>query len=376
MLQINLLFIVPSLRFGGAEKQAVAITNGLSQERYNIHFFTFEKELNQLKDLNSEKVKFYNQAREHKFDITPSKRIAEIIDKEKINVIYSSLRIAFIYALLGRIIAKKKPKLVACLHTTVNMDLKDEFFDRFLYASLLRKCDRIVTVCDIQKKYLANKYPFLRDKFITIHNGIDTEEFKDDISDIEKIKLRESLSIQNDELIIGMVAGLRPEKGHQYALEALRIVLEAGIKLKLILVGDGKRRKYLESLAKRLGISQNIIWLGFQKEPKIYLSIFDIFLLTSFRVETFPVAILEALSMNKPVITTNIGGTSEVIIDGVTGYLIKPKSPTEIAEKIKYLAENREILERLSKNTRQSIVDNFSLSQTIKKTEMLFKELV
>jgi glycosyltransferase involved in cell wall biosynthesis len=376
MSKINLLFIVPSLRFGGAEKQAVAITNGLSQERYNIHFFTFEKELDQLKDLRSEETRFYNQPRRHKFDITPSRAIARIIDIEKIDIIYSSLQIAFIYALIGRIMAKRKPKLLACLHTTVNVDLKDEFFDRFLYAPLLSSCDRVISTCDTQKKYLSDKYPFLKEKFINVHSGVDTEKFKDDISNDEKKKIRQGLDIQNDELIIGIVAGFRLKKGHEYVLKAIKILLDSGLRIKLILVGDGKRRKYLESLAKRLGISQNIIWLGFQKEPKIYLSIFDIFLLTSFRVETFPVAILEALSMNKPVITTNIGGTSEVIIDGVTGYLIKPKSPTEIAEKIKYLAENREILERLSKNTRQSIVDNFSLSQTIKKTEMLFKELV
>jgi len=65
-----------------------------------------------------------------------------------------------------------------------------------------------------------------------------------------------------------------------------------------------------------------------------------------------------------------------MIADGVNGYLIKPKNPEAAAEKIKYLAENRGVLEELSKNARRSIVDNFGLSQTIRKTEMLFEELV
>jgi glycosyltransferase involved in cell wall biosynthesis len=375
MIRRNLLFIVPSLGVGGAERQIVSIVNGLAGEKYNIHFFTFEKQLNLLQDLNREKIKFYNYPRRYKLDITPCKQIANIIDLNKINIVYSILEIAFIYGFIGRVMAKKKPRFIASIHTTFNPDLKREFFERFIYAPLLIKYDKIITVCSNQNRYLANKYPFLKKKLVVRYNGVDTRKFIDDISNEQKSKLRQGLGVQNNELIIGMIANFRITKSHEYAFKALKSLLDSGVKIKLILIGDGKRKGHLQSLAKKLGISQNIVWLGVQSEPKKYISIFEILLLTSVSGEAFSNAVLEALSMNKPVIATDIGGTSEMVVDGLNGYLVRPKDPKAIAEKIQYLAEHRDILQNLSDNARQSIIHKFDIRQTIEKTRKLLEEI-
>lgn len=376
MNKINVLFVIPSLCCGGAEKQVVDIVNGLSKEKFNVYLFTFEKELTLFKFLEADTIKFYHQPRRYKFDYAPAQAISTIINKEKIGVVYSSLLIAFIYALLGSITARRKTRLISSLHKTINRNLKEELFERLVYAPLMRRCDRIVTVCRQQQKFLAAKYPFLNGKFITIYNGIHTERFKDDVDNDEKSALKKSLHIQNGEFVIGMVAVLRKEKGHEYAFQAVRILVAAGIKIKLLLVGSGTRERYLRALSKQLGITQNIVWLGFQASPKKYISMFDIFLLASFEVETFSVAVLEALAMGKPVIATDMGGIAEQVSHGVTGYLIKPKKPLEIAEKIKYLVHNRDILYKLSNNARQSVDGVFSIRKTIEKTEGLLTGIV
>jgi len=367
----NILFVVPSLRLAGAERQVVSLVNGLSEERFNIHLFTFERELDQQKDLNKQKIRFYNYPRRYKYDFAPSKRIAEIIDRENIDIVHCTLQIALLYGFIGKVMAKKKIKFINAIHTTINRDKKDELLDRLLYYHLMRRCDRVIAVCENQRKHWVNKYPYLEEKFVTIHNGIDTEKFKDDVSEGEKKAIRASLRIENGELLVGMVAGFRPEKGHEYAFRALKILLDSGIKVRLILIGDGERRDYLQSVARGLGIWENIIWLGLQKEPKKYISIFDLFLMCSKKVETFSIAILEALSMNKPVIASDLGGTSEMIIDGITGFLVTPKDPSDIAEKIKYLIDNPAILKEISKNARSFVTERFSIELMSKKTEDL-----
>ncbi|GAB61614.1 MAG: glycosyltransferase family 1 protein [Candidatus Jettenia sp.] len=371
----NILYIIPSLRLAGAEKQIIGLVNGLSEKRFNIHLFTFESPLDQLDSLNKQKVKFYNYPRRYKFDFSPSKKIAEIINRENIDIIDCRLQIALLYGFLGRILAKKKVKFTTSVHTTINRNRKDELLDRLLYVQLMKYCDRVITVCENQRKYWIRKYPFLEEKCITIHNGIDIDEFKDDVSEDEKKALRASLKIEDDELLVGTVAGFRPEKGHEYILRALKLLLNSGVKIKLILIGDGERRNYLQSLAHELGIWRNVIWLGLQKEPKKYISIFDIFLMASYRVETFSNAIIEALSMSKPVIATDVGGTSEMVKDGVNGFLVRPKNPEDISEKITYFIKNPQCFRRFSQNARLCAVEGLSKERTIMKTEELLMTL-
>ena len=103
----KVLFIVPSLRLAGAERQVIDLVNGLSEERFNIHLFTFEKELDQLENINTKKMKFYNHPRKYKFDFAPAKRIAEIIDRESIDIVHCTLQIALLYGFIGKMRAKK-----------------------------------------------------------------------------------------------------------------------------------------------------------------------------------------------------------------------------------------------------------------------------
>lgn len=372
--KINVLFLLPSLRFGGAERQVVDLVNGISRDIFNIHLLTFENELDLLEDLNTEKVTFYNYPRKYKYDFSMTKKIAKIICREDIDIIHCTLQIALLYGFIGKLRAKKKVEFIDAIHTTINKDLKAEIFDRFLYVPLMAFCNTVITVCQNQRIHWSRKFPFLANKFITIHNGIDMEKFKDIMSAKEKNELKKSLGIKEDEFTIGILSEFRPEKGHEYAFKALKVLGDAGEKIKLMLIGDGERKIHLQLLSKELSISENIIWLGYKKDPRPHISICDIVLLPS--VETFSIAILEALSMGKPVIATNIGGSSEMIIDGINGFLIKPKDINSIVERLQELIVNKKLRKRLSNNARESVVKKFCVSEMVWKTEALFTKLV
>ena len=366
----KVLFVLPSLNLGGAERQTVDLVNSLSGDTFKTHLLTFEKELDLLPFLNRDNVSFHNQRRRYKYDLLPSREIARIIDSESIDILHTTLQIALFYGSLGRLMARKKPRHVTAIHTTINRNLKCELFDRLLYVPLMRRCDRIITVCDKQREHWSRKYPYLAVKIVAIHNGIDLERFRDDISKEEKARIKATLGTREGELLVAMVAGFRPEKGHEYALRALKMTLDRGRKARLVLIGDGEERSFLERLARDLGIGERVAWLGFRQDPKPYLGVVDLVVMSS-PVETFSIAILEALAMGKPVIATDMGGTSEMVRDGINGFLVKPRDPGSMADKIVSLIDDQEALRRLSSQARES-VRHFDVSEMVRRTGDVF----
>jgi glycosyltransferase involved in cell wall biosynthesis len=369
--KLSVLFILPSLGMGGAERQVVDLVNNLSETKFNIFLTTFQKKFNILENVNREKVTYIHCPREYKFDFSVTKKIAQVIDRENIDLVHWTNQISLLFGSLARLRAKKRVKFVGAIHTTINRNIIEDLFDRFLYTPMMIFSKAIIMVCNNQKSHWSRKYPFLSRKFITIHNGIDTKKFRDTLSSSDKERIQASLGIDKNDFTAAILAGLRIEKGHEYAFHALKILKDAGKKIKLLLIGDGERKAYLQSLAHSLSISDNIIWLGWKKDPRPFISICDIVLLPSVAIETFSIAILESLSMGKPVIATDIGGTSEMIINDKNGFLVEPKDVDALAEKMSIIIKNNDVRDTLQKNARESIIDKFSVAEMVKKTEEL-----
>jgi len=118
--KINILFILPSLRYTGAETQAINLINGLSRRTFNIHVIIFQKHLDQLSQLDTQTIKFYKCPRRFKFDVAIIKKIADIIKREDIRIIHCTNQIAYLFAFLGKLISGRKVGLAAALHTTIH----------------------------------------------------------------------------------------------------------------------------------------------------------------------------------------------------------------------------------------------------------------
>jgi glycosyltransferase involved in cell wall biosynthesis len=373
-MKVVILFIISSLRFGGAERQVLDLVNGFSDD-FDIHLFSFERGLDQIESLNQQKIRFYNHPRKHKFDLSPALEIAKIIQKNGVSIVHCTNQISLLFGFWGRLLSGRKTKFILALHTTINRAFKYDVFDRILYTPMMLSCDKIITVCANQKAFWAHKYPFLATRLVTIYNGIDTDKYRDNLRPEERIELKGMLKIEEDEATIGVLADFRPEKGHEYAFHALKILLDKRIKMKLLLIGDGERRNYLRLLSDRLVISQNIRWVGYQKDPRKFLSLCDVLLVPSY-AESFSLAILEALSMGKPIIATRVGGTSEVVKSGINGFLVESRNAYDIANKLQLFIEDAELRKRLALAARQSVEKRFHVSQMIEKTERLFYEII
>lgn len=372
----NILFILPSLRLAGAERQTVDLVNALSKkEGYCVHLFTFERNLDLIDSLDHTKVKFYNHPRNHKYDFSNISRIAEIIDGEKIDIVHCTLQIALLFGFLGIRRSHSKPKLIDAIHTTINRNIKADLFDRLLYVPIMCHCDSVIAVCDNQREYWMNKYQFLSKKIVTVHNGIDTMHFTDDLADEVKIKIRRELGILNGELVVGMVAGFRPEKNHEEVFVAFRRLIQQGLLVKLLLIGDGEQRQFLQAKAKELSIGDRIIWAGFTNEAKKYISIIDVGVLFSYAVETFSMAILEMLAMGKPVVAADIGGTKEMMKDGINGFLVRPRDLNNLVNKLSFLLRDPPLRHKFGLAAQHTVRANFSKEIMIENTIRVFEEI-
>lgn len=222
--------------------------------------------------------------------------------------------------------------------------------------------------------FLVSKgYP--REKFRVIHNGIELERFQ---SSNDPNLLKDRYGVVRQECpVITCIANLRAVKGHEFLIKALHELKQAKKESVCLLVGDGALRGALEKLASNLGLSEDILFLGHQGREKIpeILAITDIFVLPSLW-EGMPGAAMEAMAQGVPVVATDVGGTPEVVLDGITGYAVPIKDSAALAQKIEHLLEDTQLRKQMGQKGRKRIEEEFSLRKMTEQYETIYQELV
>ena len=259
---IKVLFVLPSLSRGGAEVQTVDLVNGLSPTQFEKCLVTFEKHLGQKDRIDTESVHFTHFPRRLKFDRSPAREIARLIDERQIDVMHCSLQIAMLMGWLAARYSSRKPKLIVALHTTLNRNLKNELFDRLLYQWMMRGYDKVICVCHAQEKYWQRKFPFLVGKTQVIYNGVDTEQFDPEVHQQTGRTLRQLLGISEQAKVICHIAGFRPEKGHTILLDAFGMLAKDNQNAFLLFVGDGVLRPEIEGQVWKANLTNRVHFLG------------------------------------------------------------------------------------------------------------------
>lgn len=212
----------------------------------------------------------------------------------------------------------------------------------------------------------------------TVYNGIDLTLFD---PKIDGEKVRSMFGIGKDTKLIGTIGHLAPLKGFEELLEAIAEVIGEGFDIKLAIVGDviypnsQRYKQNLLSLLDSLGLKDRIIFAGFREDIPELLASFDIFVLPS-RSEGFGRVNLEAMAMEKPVISTNIGGIPEVVLDGITGILVSPGNSSELAHAIMRLLDDYELKKSLGKEGRRRVEDHFTLQANAQRIEEIYGEVL
>lgn len=362
--KLNLLFIVNSMRFGGAEKHVVALLNNLDPSQFNCSLVYLKNETSLLEQVDVERMggELYCANVTKRVDTAAARRIADTVRELEIDIVVCTNMFSLLYGWLARVFALTAPRLVEVFHTTELSTRKDKV-QMLFYRILFRLCDKVIYVCDSQRRYWQTKALKVRADAV-IHNGIDVDHFVDRYSDEEKSALRRSYGFADDDYVVGLCAALRPEKAHGDLLQALAILRKSGTAAKGLLIGDGPERANIEKQIAALGLADDVKITGFTADVRPVIASCDAMALVSHAVETFSIAALESMALGKPLVISDVGGAREQVIAGQNGYIIERGDVPALARALADLSD-ASIRHLMGHSARSIVVDRFTLAKMV-----------
>jgi len=368
--RVNVLFIVPSLQFGGAEKKIVDFILRMDKTKFCPIVCKFVDNGDYEVMLKQSFIKIYTVRRRFKYDLSVVLKLIAIMKTEHIQIVQTTLVIANLFGRIAAILAHV-PIIIATEHS---MGSGRQGIYTIINRYLSYLTDKIIVVAKAQKLFLNKVEHIPNDKMQVIYNGVDINKFHPKPKDNE---MKNRFAIRDTCKVVGILATLRPTKGHELFLKAARKILRLVSDVKFLIVGDGPERENIKKIAFELNISANVIFAGNIIDVPQVLSLFDISVLSSSsEVETFPNALLESMAMGIPVVSTNVGAVDEIIIDGEVGFLIQPGNSEMLAEKVVVLLKDEQLRLKMGNAARKRVVEFFNIDTMIKERETLYETLL
>lgn len=213
-------------------------------------------------------------------------------------------------------------------------------------------------------------------KLVTIRSGIDAGPIMSARREMDGNRLRRRLEIGDDVLVIGNTGRLAPQKDNSTLINAMAFLeSHEDSKFALLLAGEGPDRRNLEDQIGRLGMSSRVKILGFYKYIPEFLAAVDIFVSPSLW-EGLSISLIEAMAARKPIITTSIPPNAELIEHGVTGLLIPPRSPMNLANAIKCFVDDPELARMCASNAQRRALKNHTIDRMCAETWALYTGLL
>lgn len=243
----------------------------------------------------------------------------------------------------------------------------------FLYKLASLCVDKIITISEDTKKDLITG-GVREDKVKTLYIGVDTNQYKP-ISYVEASLLKKKLSIRQNASVIGFLGTVTDEKGIEDFVEISKILHEKARNYHFVVIGDGPFLSWVKKSVSEHKMTNCYTYAGFVQDVRPYLRVIDILLLPTRHHEGLPLAILEAQSMGKIVITSNMGGNSEIIANGRNGFFYTRLHHNDIVKLIESLATHKPKMDTLGVAARQNIITRFNIRVQARKFIEILKNL-
>jgi glycosyltransferase involved in cell wall biosynthesis len=244
----------------------------------------------------------------------------------------------------------------------------NEALDRLV----LRWMDRVVCVSEAQAQKVRQA-GIPAERVVVIPNAIDAERFLSP-DPLYKERLVQFFSVPCEHMV-GAAGRLSPEKGFAVLVEAAASVLRQHSSAGFVLFGKGPLGADLSRTIADLGLQNRFILMGFREDFEQFLPHLDVLVLPSF-TEGLPNVVLEACAAGVPVVATAVGGTPEIVEDGVSGFLVPPGDPEALAGKIMNLLANEEVRRAMGRQGKKRVVDHFSLAAQAAKYQEVLAEVI
>ncbi|MGM0608201.1 MAG: glycosyltransferase [Candidatus Muiribacteriota bacterium] len=354
---------------GGAERNIINIIRYLDKKKFKVSLLLFSK-------FNNQYIKMIPESIEIDYIIPSIKtKYAKLfyktvilpliiykIIKKKPDIIFSTMHNNSLVLLLSRFFISKKIKVIIREATVNSKRNHINFIRKFLIKKLYNRASKIVAISKGVKKDLIKNFNINPRLIYMIYNSIDTDYIKK--------KSRKNLKFKGNEKIIISTGRLINDKDQKTLISAFSIINKK-IPSKLLILGRGENKNNLIKWAFNEGVGDRVFFMGFKKNPFVYLRNSDLFIATSL-VEGFPNSIIEAMACGVPVISTDCcSGPKEIIKNNQYGVLTKIKDYKSIAYYAIELLQNKKMYEHY-KNSGYKRSLFFNKYRMIKKYERLF----
>lgn len=376
---INILFIHQSADLYGSDKTLLQLLTNLDKSKFNPvvvipldGLLKEELEKENIKVVIGPVLKLYRKMFMPKNIVLFLKQLKiavsnldELNKEHKFDIIYSNT----LAVLLGMIYAKKR-KIKHIWH--VHEIIVHPKMIAYIFPKLLNKYADVV-VCN-SKATMDNvvlREKELINKTLIIHNGLKPQN--DDYVKISK----EDLGFDKEDFIITLIGRINRLKGHKWLLNTFINNFKNNKNIKLLFVGSPvvEQEYYLEEIEdiiKEKNVGDQVKIIGFKKDLRPFLNLTDILAVPSTEAESFGLVALEAMLSKKPVIGSNHGGLTEIIIDNETGFLVEPFNENELAKAIQKLLTNKKMREDFGVKGYERAVNEFSEEKYVTSFETLF----
>ena len=372
MPPINVIDLRDTFEIGGPGKTILETHRAIDQARFRLHVGAF------LGTDEPEDTPFLNAARSagmpvhvirgsNPYDPRLVMRVAALVKKLKIDIIHSHEVSSNAITCLASLI--RPVPILATAHGWIGNSRRQRTLIA-LDRQIVRRFDCVVAVSARIRDQLheAGVSP---GRVRLIHNAIVVENYR---RTGQVGFLAGAVGRPLHGPVLTSIGRLSPEKGHADLIDAVKMVVDRGFKVSLVLVGEGPARPLLEQQISKLGLVGTVHLTGHVNCPERVLEETDLAVLPS-HTEGLPNAALEALMMGVPVLATRVGGTPEVIKDGETGRLVSAHAPEELAAALQQFLSEPHSWHQMTKRGRAMVEAEFDFQARTRKMEELYSEM-
>ena len=381
--KLKILHVITRLDKGGAPKNTLITVSGLNRERYNVVLVSgpsYDPEEDLEARTRQVGVKFL--VCEHLVrpirpftDLKALWVLYRFMRQNRFDLVHTHTSKAGVIGRAAALLAGV-PVIIHASHGHIYTGFYGPLFSRLLlWLDRLQShwTDRIITLTarGLEEQVRMGIAP--RSRFRVIPSGIDLSRFMQAAVSVEG--RRAELGLPPSGPVLGMVAELDPRKGHAYLIQAMPAVLRAHPDARLLIVGQGPLEHELKAMIHELGLRDEIILTGHREDVPEILSLLDVFVLSSIN-EGMGRVIVEAMACARPVVASDLMGIPELVEDGLTGYLFRPRDADDLAAKIIELLDDPEKAEKMGLRGQAKVYPQYDEAVMVRAFEDVYQEVL
>ncbi|HKQ80561.1 MAG TPA: glycosyltransferase [Blastocatellia bacterium] len=372
----RVLHLITSFEVGGTERQAVELLKRIDRRRFDLHLAAVRLEGPLYDEVAAlfprvplfPLTSFYNANA-----VKQLIRLRNWMISEGADILHAH---DFYAGLFGAAAARlTRVRVIACQR---HLRLSDRPAHEWGMRLIRRLAHRVLVNSEAIRDHILTSGHTAPEKIVVIRNGLSDAAERAALDDDGRVKQRAALlrELNLDEAakLIGLVARLQPVKGHSYFIEAASLIAAVEPDAHFLLVGDGALRPEIEEQAARLGVRDRVRLLGARNDAATIAAGFDVAVLASLS-EGLPNAVMEAMAAGAPVVATAVGGTTELVIDGVTGFLAPPADAEALARRILDALRDPDRSALMAEQGRRRVLSQFGMRRMIESVERLYDEM-